>query len=141
MLNLIQHLSGIASFVNQLNNKALKKNIKILDTRKTTPGMRLFEKYAVKCGGGYNHRFVSGLANAITTGGDYVHTFQSADTNGIVCAGDAIFIALRSGIVMGGLVRCIAIIGTSVFRAAVNDGATSLCSHGCRLIICPSGNS
>ena len=47
-------------------------------------------------GGGYNHRFVSGLANAITTGGNYVHTFQSADTNGIVCAGDAIFIAPNS---------------------------------------------
>ena len=42
---------------------------------------------------------------------------------------------------MGGLVRCIATIGTSVFNAAERDGATSLCSHGCTLMMCPSGNS
>tara|TARA_B100001123_G_C15242705_1_gene999724 strand:- start:113 stop:958 length:846 start_codon:yes stop_codon:yes gene_type:complete len=55
MLNLIQRLCGIATSTNRyvqlVNNK-----IKILDTRKTTPGIRLFEKYAVTCGGGYNHR-------------------------------------------------------------------------------------
>ena len=55
MLNLIQRLCGIATYTNcyvqLVNNK-----VKILDTRKTTPGLRLFEKYAVTCGGGYNHR-------------------------------------------------------------------------------------
>lgn len=56
LLNLIQRLSGIASLTNQYVNHINTKNIKILDTRKTTPGIRMFEKYAVKMGGGYNHR-------------------------------------------------------------------------------------
>ncbi len=56
LLNLIQRLSGIASLTNQYVNHINTKNIKILDTRKTTPGIRVFEKYAVKMGGGYNHR-------------------------------------------------------------------------------------
>lgn len=57
LLNLIQRMSGVATltqhYVDQLNSS----KIKILDTRKTTPGLRLFEKYAVCIGGGYNHRF------------------------------------------------------------------------------------
>ena len=56
MLNILQHASGIATqtnaFVQQLNNP----NIKLLDTRKTRPLLRDLEKYAVVCGGGYNHR-------------------------------------------------------------------------------------
>ena len=55
MLNLIQRLCGIATNTNQYVTLANNK-IKILDTRKTTHGLRLFEKYAVTCGGGYNHR-------------------------------------------------------------------------------------
>jgi len=55
-LNLIQRLSGIATYTNKLN-KILDSRIKILDTRKTTPGLRIIEKYAVKTGKGYNHRF------------------------------------------------------------------------------------
>jgi len=57
MLNIIQRLCGIATHTQSYVKLAEPFNIKILDTRKTTPGMRLFEKYAVKCGGGYNHRF------------------------------------------------------------------------------------
>ncbi len=56
MLNLIQRLSAIATKTNKIASKAKKYNVKILDTRKTTPGLRLFEKYAVKVGGGWNHR-------------------------------------------------------------------------------------
>ena len=56
LLNLIQRLSGVASLTNQYVKHVNKRNIKILDTRKTTPGIRLFEKYAVKMGGGHNHR-------------------------------------------------------------------------------------
>ena len=56
VLNMIQHLSGVSSntakYVSKLNNP----KIKILDTRKTTPGLRQLEKYAVNKGGGYNHR-------------------------------------------------------------------------------------
>ena len=57
VLNLIQRMSGIASETHRYASKAFRKNIKILDTRKTTPGIRIFEKYAVQCGGGINHRF------------------------------------------------------------------------------------
>ena len=54
-LNILQWLSGISTLTNRYVKKA--KPIKILDTRKTTPGLREFEKYAVICGGGNNHRF------------------------------------------------------------------------------------
>ena len=56
MLNLIQRLCGIATQVKLYAELARPHGVKILDTRKTTPGLRLLEKYAVTCGGGYNHR-------------------------------------------------------------------------------------
>jgi len=56
VLNLIQKMSGVSTETSKYISKAYRKNIKILDTRKTTPGIRIFEKYAVKCGGGTNHR-------------------------------------------------------------------------------------
>lgn len=55
-LNLIQHASSIATWTEKHVAKAKPKNIKILDTRKTTPGLRTLEKYAVRMGGGFNHR-------------------------------------------------------------------------------------
>ena len=57
VLNLIQRLSGIASTTNRLAEKLQPYNIQLLDTRKTTPGLRAFEKFAVCVGGGTNHRF------------------------------------------------------------------------------------
>jgi len=56
MLNLIQRLCGIATQAKVYAELARPFDVKILDTRKTTPGLRLFEKYAVTCGGAYNHR-------------------------------------------------------------------------------------
>lgn len=56
-LNLLQRASAVATFTNQFAKKVENKNIKILDTRKTTPGLRTLEKYAVRVGGGHNHRF------------------------------------------------------------------------------------
>ena len=56
MLNLIQRLCGIASTAFEYVQLAHNTNVKILDTRKTSPGLRLFEKYAVAVGGAYNHR-------------------------------------------------------------------------------------
>ena len=56
MLNLIQRLCGIATLTRKYAEIANPFNVKILDTRKTTPGLRLFEKYAVAVGGGFNHR-------------------------------------------------------------------------------------
>ncbi len=56
-LNLVQKLSGIATTTNKYVQKLKETSVKLLDTRKTTPGLRAFEKYAVRVGGGYNHRF------------------------------------------------------------------------------------
>ncbi|MDA1477428.1 carboxylating nicotinate-nucleotide diphosphorylase [Bacillus changyiensis] len=57
ILNLIQRMSGITTLTKQSVNRLNDPYIKICDTRKTTPGLRMLEKYAVKTGGGYNHRF------------------------------------------------------------------------------------
>jgi nicotinate-nucleotide pyrophosphorylase (carboxylating) len=56
LLNLLQRLCGIATLTSVYAEIAKPWNVKILDTRKTTPGLRLFEKYAVTAGGGFNHR-------------------------------------------------------------------------------------
>ena len=56
-LNYLQRMSGIATYTRTIADMLEGTNTKLLDTRKTTPGMRVFEKYAVKVGGGYNHRF------------------------------------------------------------------------------------
>lgn len=56
-LNLLQHLSGIATLTRMFVEKIIGYNSKVVDTRKTTPGLRILEKYAVKAGGGANHRF------------------------------------------------------------------------------------
>lgn len=56
-LNFVQRLSGIATFTAQFVAATSGTAAKIADTRKTTPGLRLLEKYAVRCGGGSNHRF------------------------------------------------------------------------------------
>jgi nicotinate-nucleotide pyrophosphorylase (carboxylating) len=56
-LNFIQHLSGVATFTAKFASIASKYNVKITDTRKTKPMLRKLEKYAVVCGGGFNHRF------------------------------------------------------------------------------------
>lgn len=55
-LNFLSHLSGIATLTRKYVGKVKPYKVKILDTRKTTPGLRVLEKYAVKCGGGTNHR-------------------------------------------------------------------------------------
>ncbi|WP_297887224.1 carboxylating nicotinate-nucleotide diphosphorylase [Sulfurihydrogenibium sp.] len=56
-LNILQRLSGIATLTNLYVKQLEGTKTKLLDTRKTTPGFRAFEKYAVKVGGGENHRF------------------------------------------------------------------------------------
>jgi nicotinate-nucleotide pyrophosphorylase (carboxylating) len=55
-LNFLQRLSGIATLTYLIVEKVSKNGVKVLDTRKTTPLLRIFEKYAVRVGGGYNHR-------------------------------------------------------------------------------------
>ena len=56
-LNYLQRMSGIATYTHQIAELLKETKIKLLDNRKTTPNMRIFEKYAVKVGGGYNHRY------------------------------------------------------------------------------------
>ncbi len=56
-LNYLQRMSGIATYTNQVAGLLRGSKTVLLDTRKTTPNMRIFEKYAVKCGGGQNHRY------------------------------------------------------------------------------------
>lgn len=56
-LNYLQRMSGIATYTHSIAKLLEGSKTKLLDTRKTTPNMRLFEKYAVRIGGGYNHRY------------------------------------------------------------------------------------
>lgn len=56
-LNYLQRMSGIATYTRNVVKLLGNSKVKLLDTRKTTPNMRIFEKYAVKMGGGYNHRY------------------------------------------------------------------------------------
>jgi nicotinate-nucleotide pyrophosphorylase (carboxylating) len=56
-LNFVQRLSGIATMTAKYVAEVEGTKARIVDTRKTTPGLRLFERYAVRCGGGHNHRF------------------------------------------------------------------------------------
>jgi nicotinate-nucleotide pyrophosphorylase (carboxylating) len=74
ILNLLQHLSGIATLTRSYVDEIRGTKARVLDTRKTVPGMRALEKYAVLCGGGTNHRLdlASGILiknNHITLGG------------------------------------------------------------------------
>jgi nicotinate-nucleotide pyrophosphorylase (carboxylating) len=62
-LNLLGRLSGVATATHEFVRRAAGTKLRICCTRKTTPGLRALEKYAVRCGGGYNHRF--GLDDAI----------------------------------------------------------------------------
>lgn len=85
-LNYLQRLSGIATYTNSVAKLLEGTGTRLLDTRKTTPGMRIFEKYAVKVGGGCNHRYnlsdgvllkdnhidaAGGVANAIKAAKEY----------------------------------------------------------------------
>lgn len=56
-LNYLQRMSGIATYTHEVSSLLKGTKTKLLDTRKTTPNNRIFEKYAVTCGGGYNHRY------------------------------------------------------------------------------------
>src|SRR5690554_1547762 len=87
VLNIMQRMSGIATITNKYVKLLEGTNAKVLDTRKTTPGMRMLEKQAIKTGGGENHRiglfdmillkdnhvdFAGGIENAITRAKQYL---------------------------------------------------------------------
>lgn len=74
-LNLLQRLSGIATLTNMFVEKIRGLHAKIVDTRKTTPGLRFMEKYAVRVGGGNNHRF--GLFDGILIKDNHIEAVGS----------------------------------------------------------------
>jgi nicotinate-nucleotide pyrophosphorylase (carboxylating) len=72
-LNFLQHLSGISTLVRSYMNELSDKNIRLVDTRKTTPGLRVLEKYAVRVGGAYNHRI--GLYDGVLIKDNHIAAF------------------------------------------------------------------
>jgi nicotinate-nucleotide pyrophosphorylase (carboxylating) len=77
-LNFLMHLSGIATLTNQFVAKVADLGTKIVDTRKTVPGMRTLQKYAVRCGGGTNHRM--GLYDGIMIKDNHIAAVGSIQT-------------------------------------------------------------
>jgi len=75
LLNFLQHLSGIATTTAAFVKKLDDSNTRILDTRKTTPGYRALEKYAVVCGGGWNHRL--GLYDRVLIKDNHLDAFSA----------------------------------------------------------------
>lgn len=71
VLNVMQRMSGIATMAHRLTKICEGTNVKVLDTRKTTPGIRLLEKWAVSIGGAYNHRW--GLYDMILIKDNHIH--------------------------------------------------------------------
>jgi nicotinate-nucleotide pyrophosphorylase (carboxylating) len=83
-LNFVQRLSGVATLTAQFVNAVKGTNAQILDTRKTTPGWRRFEKYAVACGGGKNHRL--SLFDMILIKDNHLAALRNAKPNAITAA-------------------------------------------------------
>ncbi len=83
-LNFVQRLSGVASLTAQFVNAVKGTRAQILDTRKTTPGWRDFEKYAVACGGGRNHRI--GLYDLVLIKDNHLAALRNAKPNPIAAA-------------------------------------------------------
>jgi len=83
-LNFVQRLSGVATLTAQFVNAVKGTSARILDTRKTIPGWRRFEKYAVTCGGGRNHRF--GLFDMVLIKDNHLATLRNAKPNAIAAA-------------------------------------------------------
>ncbi|MCU0782779.1 MAG: carboxylating nicotinate-nucleotide diphosphorylase [Verrucomicrobia bacterium] len=83
-LNFVQRLSGVATLTAQFANAIRGARARILDTRKTTPGWRRFEKYAVVCGGGRNHRF--GLYDLVLIKDNHLAALRGAQPNPITAA-------------------------------------------------------
>jgi nicotinate-nucleotide pyrophosphorylase (carboxylating) len=90
-LNFLSQLSGVATLTAEFVDKIKPYKAKILDTRKTTPGLRLLEKYAVRMGGGYNHRF--DLAEAILIKDNHIAVLRKKHKN--LNLGELIKIARR----------------------------------------------
>lgn len=78
-LNFLTHLSGIATLTSKFVERAVGTSAKILDTRKTHPGYRLIEKYAVRCGGGVNHRM--GLYDGVMIKDNHLAAWEGSQSS------------------------------------------------------------
>jgi nicotinate-nucleotide pyrophosphorylase (carboxylating) len=87
-LNFLQHLSGIATLTRRYVDAVAGLNCKVLDTRKTTPGWRLLEKYAVRCGGGFNHRM--GLYDGVLIKDNHLKALGEHERRPIITAIDKV---------------------------------------------------
>lgn len=76
-LNFVQHLSGISTLTAKYVAETAGTKAQIVDTRKTTPGLRLLERYAVRCGGGHNHRF--SLSDAVLVKDNHIAALLAAN--------------------------------------------------------------
>jgi len=83
-LNFVQRLSGVATLTSQFVAATKGTSARILDTRKTTPGWRRLEKYAIACGGGQNHRF--GLHDMVLIKDNHLAALAGAEPNAIAAA-------------------------------------------------------
>jgi nicotinate-nucleotide pyrophosphorylase (carboxylating) len=83
-LNFVQRLSGVATLTARFVAETTGTQAQILDTRKTTPGWRRFEKYAVKCGGGRNHRI--GLYDMVLIKDNHLAALRDAKPNAVAAA-------------------------------------------------------
>jgi nicotinate-nucleotide pyrophosphorylase (carboxylating) len=83
-LNFVQRLSGVATLTAKFVDAVRGTKARILDTRKTTPGLRALEKYAVRCGGGQNHRF--GLFDLVLIKDNHLAVLGEAAPNPVAAA-------------------------------------------------------
>ena len=86
-LNFIQRMCGTATLTHQFVEAVKPDNCMVLDTRKTTPCLRVFEKFAVRCGGGTNHRF--GLYDRVLMKDNHRHLWAGGDPNRLDLAVEA----------------------------------------------------
>ena len=80
-LNFIQRMSGVATITAEYVKTAANSNVMLLDTRKTTPALRPFEKYSVRCGGGTNHRY--GLFDAVLIKDNHLASWAKKHGTGV----------------------------------------------------------
>ncbi|MFD2446201.1 carboxylating nicotinate-nucleotide diphosphorylase [Bacillus sp. CGMCC 1.16607] len=80
ILNLVQRMSGISTITKKAVQEIDSSTTKLCDTRKTSPGLRMFEKYAVRCGGGFNHRY--GLYDGVMIKDNHI-SFAGSITNAV----------------------------------------------------------
>jgi len=111
-LNFLMHMSGIATHTARFVAELQGTNARVVCTRKTTPGLRAFEKYAVRCGGGTSHRY--GLDDAILIKDNHI----------AVCGGVAEAVARAKGYVGHLMAVEVEVDTLDQFRAALDAGAT-----------------